>query len=463
MAKVLLIQPHQDRDLKKELAEPPTPLSLVYVGTAIKDKHPVKIYDRNLVFDDGDFLKEVKKFNPDIIAITGMTSKMLLDVLYLSKLIKKEFPKKIVVVGGIHATIEPDSLLREKGIDFIIRGEGEEAFLEFCDNYDKNPKKLKDLKNINKNPLRPFLNMNDLKFPDYSLIDLKKYKKIQVSLSRGCAHNCQFCYSCKMWGKEGRPFVRTYSTEKAKEFFKKIIEEYGIKTFEIVDDNFVEIKSRAIELCKFLEKYRVNFFCFGRSDSLNDEIMPALKKAGCHTIFIGAESGSQRILDFLNKRTTVEQNANAIRLCKKYGITSDAAFMIGITTETKEDLEMTKQFIKKYKPDVSNVNIFNPFPGTETFDYCIRNKLIEKPQTLDEWAEWTGDMTKVKHNTSSLTDKEIMDMYNEMIMFGFYKIKVKKFFYWIKVGEIRYALAGIRRVFFKNRKFRIPGLTSFSH
>jgi radical SAM superfamily enzyme YgiQ (UPF0313 family) len=383
---------------------------------------------------------------------------MLLDILHVAKLIKKNFPKKIIVVGGIHATIEPESFLRESEIDYIIRGEGEEAFLDFCNTYDKAPKNLKNLKNVNKNPLRPFLKMDDLKLPNYSLIDLSKYKRVHVSLSRGCSHNCTFCYSCKMWGREKNPFIRAYNTEKVKELFKELVEKCHIKTFEIVDDNFVQIKSRCVEICHFLEKYKVNFFCFGRADCLNEEIMQGLKRAGCHTIFIGAESGSQRVLDFLNKETTLEQNANAIRLCKKYKIASDTSFMLGITTETSEELKETRDFVKKYKPDVSNMLIFNPFPGTEVFDYCVRNNLIKKPTTLNEWAFWTGDMTKIKHNTSEISDKEIMDTYNEMIMFGFYKIKIKKFFYWIKAGEIKYALRGIKRVFFKKGKFSIPGL-----
>jgi radical SAM superfamily enzyme YgiQ (UPF0313 family) len=446
MAKVLLIQPNRDRELKKNADDIPVPLNLVYIGTAIEDKHPVKIYDRNLMPEDNDLLEFIDNYNPDIIGVTSMTSKMLLDLHHLIKLIKEKFPKKLIVVGGIHATIEPDSLLQEPEVDYIIRGEGEEAFLDFCDTYDKNPKNLKNLRNVNKNSLRPFLNMDDLKLPNYYLIDRTKYTRFQVNLSRGCAYNCTYCYSCKMWGKDKNPFIRTYSTEKSKEFFKEIIEKYGIKTFEIADDNFVQFRSRAVELCNFLSKYKVNFFCFGRSDYLNDEIMGALKKAGCHTIFIGVESGSQRVLDSLKKRTTIEQNINAIKLCKKYKIASDTSFMIGITDETREDLKMTKEFIKRYRPDVSNVLIFNPFPGTEIFDYCIKNNLITKPTNLKEWADWTGNMTKIKHNTSKVSDKEIMDFYNEMIMFGFYKIKMKKFLYWIKAGEIKYALRMTKRV-----------------
>lgn len=463
MAKVLLIQPHQDREQNNALEDPPTPLSLVYIGTAIEDYHQVKIYDRNVIFDDADLLKNIKEYDPDIIGLTSFTSKILLDLIYITQLIKKDFPKKIIIVGGIHATIEPKSFLQEKSIDYVLRGEGEESFLEFCDTYDKDQKKLKDLKNINLNPLRNYIDMNKMKLPNYSLLDLKKYKRIYVIISRGCSHNCNFCYSCRMWGKGETQFLRTYSTEKSKELFRELIEKYKFKTLSIVDDNFVKFKSRTVELCKFLEKYKVNLFCYARSDCLDDEVMVALKRAGCHTIFIGAESGSQRMLTLLNKEANVEQNANAIRLCKKYNITADASFMMGITDETIEDLNKTKEFVKRTRPDVANMLIFNPFPGTRTYDYCVEKKLITPPKNLKEWAYWMGDMSGIKHNTSKISDDMIMKIYQETIMIGFYRVRIKKFIYWIKAGEYSYAIRRVKRLFFRNGKFRIPGITSFSH
>lgn len=454
MAKVLLIQPHNDRRMNKPFDNPSTPLSLIYIATAIQNFHPVKVYDRNIIFNDSDFLKVLREYNPDIIGMGSITTEMLLDLSYMCKLIKKEMPKTTIVIGGIHATIEPDTFLDRPEVDYVIRGEGEEAFLEFCNTHDKNPQKLKELKNINKNSLRPFINMDDLKLPDYSLIDLKKYSTIFVSLSRGCSGNCSFCYSCGMWGKDGKSFIRIHSTEKVKEIFKELIEKYHVKSFSIADDNFVAFKTRAVEVCDFLSKYKVNFFCFGRADYLDDEMMKALKKAGCHTLFIGAESGSQRVLDFLNKRTQIAHNINAIRLCKKYGIVSDTSFMIGITTETLEELNMTKQFIKKYKPDITNILIFNPLPGTAAFHYCIANNLIKNPTTLEEWAHWTGDFLEIKHNTSKIPDKVLINTLKEMAKFGFYKYNIKKFFYWVKAGEVKYALKGIKRVLLrKNEKY----------
>lgn len=443
MAKVLLIQPHNDREIGKPVPDATTPLSLIYVGTAIENKHPVKIYDRNLNLEDNHLINQIIEFNPNIIGLTSITTKMLLDLSYLIKLIKRVYPNITIVVGGIHATIEPDSILNENA-DYVIRGEGEDAFLEFCDTFDKDKRRLNQLKNINHNELRDYIDLNKLKLPNYSLIDLSKYERVYVSLSRGCYGNCTFCYSCKMWGKNNNPFIRSYSTERAIQLFKELIEKYKVNKISIADDNFVPFKSRAIEICNFLSNYKLNFFCFGRADYLNDEIMTALKKAGCHTIFIGGESGSQRVLDFINKKTKLEQTANAIKICKKYNIISDVSFMLGITTETLEELNMTKDFINKYKPDIPNVLIFNPMPGTPIYSYCLNNNLLTPAKNLEEWANWTGDMKNIKHNTSNVSDKELMKIFKELSKpkLGY---KIKKFIYWIKAGEIKYALKGVLR------------------
>jgi radical SAM superfamily enzyme YgiQ (UPF0313 family) len=172
-------------------------------------------------------------------------------------------------VGGVHPTIEPDSVLNEPYVDYIIRGEGEEPFLEFCDGFDKKSKNLGEIRNINKNPLRPLMDVNKLKFPDYSLVDLKDYGQIFISTSRGCPGACTFCYNVEMWGKGGHPCVRFFNTEKTKQLFTEAIEKYGIREFTIADENFTTFKKRCVEVCDFLyERYRgiIDFFVFARAD-----------------------------------------------------------------------------------------------------------------------------------------------------------------------------------------------------
>ena len=460
MAKVLLIQPNddlknKDSSLKDRLN---TPMNLIYLGTAIEDKHKVKIYDRNLHINDEDYLTLLKEYEPDIIGFTTMSANMLYDVMYLGKLTKKVYNKAIIIIGGVHALAEPESILNEPYVDYILRGEGEEAFLEFCDTFDKNPKELGKLKNINNNPLRPFVDLTKLKLPNYDLLEFEKYDHVYVMFSRGCTGNCTFCCSTRNWGIKGRPCVRSYSAKQMIEFLGNLIEKHKTKTFSIVDDNFVTDKSRAMEVCEYLKNKDVHFFCLGRADSLDDEMLTALKEAGCHTIQMGIESGSQRVLNFLAKQIILQQNIDAIKRCQKHGITCDASFMTGLPTETLEELNMTLDFVKKYKPDLPNAKIYLPLPGSPLFDYCISKNLIQKPTTLEGWADWTGDMLtiKVKHKVSNISEEQVVNITQKIISTGFHRNKLKRLKYWLSVGDYKHILKSAKRFFIWRGKLVLP-------
>jgi len=448
MTRVLLVQPH--RDLKKKSKEKySAPYSLMWVAAPLKNKHPVKIYDRNVNLDDSLFFDFIKKFNPDIIGFTAMTSSMLLDIIYLGPLIKKKFPNLIIIVGGVHPTIEPDSVLRESFVDYIIRGEADDAFLEFCDVFDKDPKKIKKLRNINKNPLRKFLNIKNLEFPSFDLIDIKKYSQIFLSTSRGCPGTCNFCYNVQMWGEKGHPCVRFYDIEKTKKMFKEVIDKGGVTEFTISDENFMTFKKRCIELCNFLEKNyknKISFFVFGRADFVNPEVLGALKKAGCNTIQLGSESGSQRVLDFLNKKITVKKQGEALKLINKFGIFNDASFMVGIPTETTKEMKMTENFIKKFKPDIADVKIFNPLPGSKIFDDLVKEGKITKPQTLKEWADWTGDLKTIKHNFSEIPNNLLEKTAEKFWNYRYYQTRIKKAIYWVKRGNVEHVLKKFKKI-----------------
>ena len=437
MARVLLIQPNENIKDKKP-REVYTPLSLIYLATHIEDKHDVKIYDRNINWDDNHFFNFLQDYKPDIVGFTGTASEILFDIIHLGKIIKKNQPKILIIVGGVLATFDPDCFLNEPYIDYVIRGEGEGAFLEFCNVFDTNPKNLKNILNVNKNPLRPLMDMAKLKIPNYDLIDFEKYDDFFISLSRGCPGNCTFCYNAQMWGKNNNPIVRIYSLEQSQEIFRRVHDKYHIKVFHIIDDNFLFFKQRCIEICNLIKKYNFHFDTGGRADNINDDILDALKKAGCHTIFIGAESGSQRILNLLGKKTSIQTNADAIKLCKKHKIICDAQFMIGLPTETSEELKETINFIKNNNPDIPNVKIYNPLPA-KLFDYCISQGLLTKPKTLEEWANF-GGISGFHRNVSKIPDKELEETMKKLRKYKFLRRNIKRFIFWIQIGESKYAL-----------------------
>jgi radical SAM superfamily enzyme YgiQ (UPF0313 family) len=316
-----------------------------------------------------------------------MTGPMLKDINYVTKLLK-EHTDIPIIVGGIHATLEPKSLLDMKSIDYIIRGEGELVILEIAKIIDKRKtthKNILKLKNINYNPVRPFINMNDFPIPDYNLIDVKKYPLIMFVTSRGCPWGkCTFCYNC--WGKKGENApLRMYNAKNTIELITNVLTKYNIKEFEIGDDNFGLPSKRTFKVCRELEKYNIAYHIFQRTDFTQDRLMKALKKSGCWAMQFGLESGSQRILDILQKGTTVNQNAKAIKQAKKYGIFVDGSFIVGVPGETRGDINMTMDFIRKYKPDSVDAKILIPYPGIKIYEDCIEKGKIKRPTTLKEW------------------------------------------------------------------------------
>jgi len=445
MAKILLIQPNINILGKEGLIQNAPPLSLIYLGTAVKKTHTVKILDRATNSKDEYLIKILEEYTPDIIGITSMTSQMLYDIIHIGPIIKKHLKKSIILIGGVHASVDPDSVLNEPYVDFVLRGEGEAAFLEFCDTFDKNPKNLSKLRNINKNPLRPLIDLNKWDNPDFSLVNLEDYGSMWISTSRGCPGNCSFCYNARMWGINGNPCVRFLNTEKTIALFRDIIENHHKTEFSIADDNFVTFKQRCLDVCKFLEnryKGKISFFMMARADRVDDEILAALKRAGCNTITFGSESGSQRVLDLLNKQISVETQGNSIALCHKHNIFAWDSFMLGIPGETREDLDKTLKFIRKYKPDTAMGYIFTPMPGNILFDKLVHSGEITPPKTLADWARWNdGYYLKIKKNLSKIPNQEIIYAFRKLQKFRKYKTKLKKFFWRLKKGNFRFILS----------------------
>ncbi|MFA5992274.1 MAG: radical SAM protein [Candidatus Pacearchaeota archaeon] len=408
MAKFLLIQAKYGTN-----QIPWIPLAQITLGSALLSKNnEVKVLDRNIDKNDESLLSTLRNFDPDIVGMTSMTGFMLLDIINVAEIVKNN-SKAIVVIGGVHATADPESLLDCKFIDYIVRGEGEEVLIEMGSLIDKKKKDFSKLKNVNYNPVRGLINLNDYPAPDYSLIHVKKYPLTIFTTSRGCPGNCTFCYNEYYWNRVVKnKCVRYYDANKTLNMITGVVDKYHIKEFMIVDDMFATMSKRTFDVCEGLSKYNVAFHAYQRVDFTQDEIMKALKKAGCWALQLGVESGSQRMLDFIQKNVTVQQNADAIKQCKKYGIFVDAAFMIGLPTEKKEDVDQTAEFIRKNKPDAFNINIFMPYPGSSLFEYCLKKKLITRPETIEEWKKFfskkTGDI-----NVSDVPTEYLMKILKE--------------------------------------------------
>jgi len=363
---------------------PRMPSSLIYIGTYLKERgyEPIIIDSRV-----EDYKKKILE-NKDAIAvgITTMTGVQVLFALKLAKFIRENLDVPIIW-GGVHPSLLPHQTLENEYVDYVVKGEGEKAFYELVKNIEegKEPNKIQNGKCID---------LDLLPFPDYSLVDVKKYNQFDIISARGCPSQCTFCYNHKfnnrMW--------RGKSAKKVLQEIKYLIENYNIKYFNFLDDNFFTNKQRAIDICngiierglkvKWKASCRIDYL-----DSYDDEFINLLKRAGLCLLMVGAESGSQKILDSVKKGITIEQMDRVMKKLGRLGLKAEYSFMIGFPYETYEDLVKTfKQMdlIKKVDSNsiVNMLSLLTPCPGTEILEECVKLG-YQPPKSLEGWGNYT--------------------------------------------------------------------------
>jgi len=307
----------------------------------------------------------------------------------LGELVKKTQPHTKLIVGNAHATIDPEDFIY-KGSDFDIAvlGEGE-AVCEEIAFWDYRKTKgiayWDALCGLYKTEPREFIDISDIKMPDYDDIDMDYYTKVQkqvlrrlyislmpVFAGRGCPFNCNFCAANIIWkANKGKP-CRIRNVEHVVDEIKYLIREYNIDGFYLYDDMFGMDKKWTeewfIEKAKFKE---VPYACQTRVDMVNEDLIKKLKDTGCIQIDFGVETGSQRMLDKVNKKITVAQIRNAFDLCKKYDIRSFACMLINLPGETEQDLIDSHKVFKEINPSAGVIlSVTTPYPGSEIYKYC---------------------------------------------------------------------------------------------
>ena len=170
------------------------------------------------------------------------------------------------------------------------------------------------------------------------------------------------------------------------ENLRYLIENHKIDAFQVDDDEFDIDRARVLKLCELLRINRLNlkWSHFSRINIVKEEVLKTEKDSGLQLVEFGVESGSPRMLRFLNKGQTVEQITSVYGMCKKLKIRTSALFMIGLPTESMNDLMSTIRLIKSINPYISLCTIYRPYPGTELFDYCLENKLFSYDDNLEK-------------------------------------------------------------------------------
>jgi len=335
-------------------------LGLLYLATVVKQKHEVK-------FIRPDTIKEINCSGIDVVCLSSTTLEypMTIDV---ARFIRSNYPNVKIFVGGTHVSALPDDAISNGFFDSVCIGEGENIILEMLTDLSTN-----ELKKIYKAG-QLIENLDSIPFPDRSLIEGNHGGSIfidrettneNIITSRGCHFNCAFCGSRCTWGRK----VRYRSTENIINEIKEIINKYNNNVFRFSDDSLTSDKKRCLKLCSELKKLDIVWRTSIRAESVSDEIATALINAGCIEISVGIESGDQRVLDFLNKRTTTTKMLNGCDIAKKAGLNVRALLMIGTPGERADTPEITRKYLSLLNQDMVCLSTFIPLPGTPIWNY----------------------------------------------------------------------------------------------
>ena len=359
------------------------PLGMAYIAAVlVKAGFEVRVEDLLVTRKKTDeFLKEVVSFAPQVVGFTGVTS-VANSVYRVADQIRQAIPGVCFFMGGPHATALPEEALN-KGMDFVIRGEGEVTVLDLIEHLgapDGVPgiSFLRDGKVV-RNPDREFIkDLDALPFPARSLFPPLSCYKGQEALgslvpvgsiitSRGCPYECHFCFKA-VFGNKFRP----RSAESVVEEWALLKDKFHVREIAIVDDSFTSDPARVHRICDALirTKMGIRWSCPNgiRVDRADPAMLAKMRQAGCYRVALGIESGNQAILDSIGKRITLAQIQEMVRQCRKVGIKTMGFFMLGNLGETRETMEETIDFAVKLKTDYAQFLIAIPYPGTRLYD-----------------------------------------------------------------------------------------------
>jgi radical SAM superfamily enzyme YgiQ (UPF0313 family) len=372
------------------------PIGLMYVAAALeKAGFQVQMLDNYLMNKPIEEVKQlVTKTNPAIVGITcgSATYRRCIET---ARAIKEALPTCKVVVGGWHASYVPDSLLESPEIDYVVMGEGEKAVTELatCIVNGNEPAAItipgvacrRAGANI-KNPPKFIEKMDEIPYPARHLLPLELYDRTieylnvkpadVMSISRGCVFHCGFCETRKLWGN----ICRGFSPQRVIGEIQDLQSKYGTKGIYFINDNFTLRKKETLELCDLMVKNKLHleWVCDTRVDLVNQELLEAMSRAGCKTIWFGVESGSQKILQRIGRDTTLAQIENAFKLCRKNNIKTACSFMLGVPGETLKDMEASLKFAKKLNPDWCIFNVFIANPDSKMYQEVLDSKKYDQ-------------------------------------------------------------------------------------
>ena len=437
------------------------PLGIMYVMAYLEQQAPHhKVYFKDSIAEKSShtqLIEYVTEIKPDIVAMTSFTVSMI-DVVIAAQNIRKILPNVHLCLGGHHPIAFPFESAHLPEFDSIVVGEGEIVFTELVKAIeDKKPftdimgvynkesiqkyknVTLKDRRFLNKVKVPPAYvdDIDSLPIPNRKYIKHLKYnstlgvstKLATLISSRGCPYKCTFCEIPIKTHRRRDPKLVVDEMESCLK--------QGYEEIHFYDDLFNITPQRVIDICDEIIKreLKVVWDYRGRVNGIDEESIKKFKKSGGRMISFGIETTSEEGLIMMRKGTKVKQNIDALKLCKKYGITTIADFIIGLPHERSyEDvLKSIKTLTYDYKPDYAQIAILSLYPNTEVYDQAVAKGLIED----GKWNEWAKDplntKLKVEHWHEYLSMEQLIELQKKAYRTFYFRPSV----IWRQIKQIR--------------------------
>jgi len=403
----------------------PFPFFLAYAAAVLEQNNiSVMLRDATANGENVDsFIECAKRFSPDIVLLETSTPTINIDT-RIAEAMRRVIPSAVFAFSGPHAPMFETSFLYEnKVIDLILYGEYELTLLELVQKL-KNKEELDDVDGlifrkagvVQKNPPRPLIeNLDSLPFPARHLLPMMHYNdsvcnlprpNLQMWASRGCPYQCNFC----AWPQimYGGSKYRTRNPAIVAEEMDIAVKKYGFKGVYFDDDTFNLQKDRVLNLCEEICKRdlnkRVSWAVMARADAMDDELLLAFKKSGLYAVKYGVETGSQKLIDEMGKKLSLEEVERVVRKTKELGIRVHLTFSFGHPGETRETVNKTIETAILLEPDAVQFSIITPFPGSRYHETLKREGKLE----VSSWENFNGSHKAVFH-TDNLSAKDLQD------------------------------------------------------
>lgn len=367
-----------------------TPYGLFAIGAeAMRAGHRVKVLNLSS-YPWGRVEEIIAALDADVFGMSCWTANRR-GVRLVSDLVKARHPAAHVVVGGPHATpLGPEILRHYPSVDTVCVGEGDVTFLEIVSRLASGESTRGIHGTVFRDGTRVVTAPERKNVPDLDTLASPHhwFDTHILMTSRGCPWACTFCGAETSWGRGFRANSIDYVLDAMESVSKRL----PVKMIQIKDDTFTTNKKRVLALCKRMQERKLGFFwsCDTRVDLLSDDLLREMRLAGCQRLSLGVESGSQRILDLIDKKITPDEILESTNLAKRYGIKVRYYMMLGNRGETKESFAETLAFLERAAPHEYIFSCLSVYPGTRDFHDA------EKAGWLDREVFFTEDFQELK-------------------------------------------------------------------